>query len=214
MSQSSTVLEHGGSDISECKLNPIGSSPDQSCHLAGPSKFQQAQGVEILLGQLTETTAKLETSDAQCRELTGQVKQLQKDLQDAHDFIFALQPRRPIITPAQAAEDYKSLCLNVENWVQTTLCDVLDERRIPLSKGISPEQVEMFFSLISPAGQSAFQTPDSDEYNIIAAIMGFLCREIFDRGFWCPIEDGSLNMLDSIENSMRNLEPRRGKTKP
>jgi hypothetical protein len=94
---------------SESKLHPSESSPDQPCHPAGPSRFQQAEGVELLLNQLTETNAKLETSDTQCRELTGQVKQLQKDLQDAHDFIFALQPRRPIITPAQAAEDYKSL---------------------------------------------------------------------------------------------------------
>ncbi|KAF8862454.1 hypothetical protein BDZ45DRAFT_203481 [Acephala macrosclerotiorum] len=210
-SQSSIVLGHTGSDIprSESKPGPTETSSDHPSHPTGQTKFQQAEGVEILLAQLTETTARLEVSDTQCRELTSQVKQLQKDLQDAHDFIFALQPRRPIITPAQAAEDYKSLCLNVENWVQTTLCDVLDKRRIPLSKDISPEQVEMFLGLISPAGWSAFQTPDSDEYNIIAAIMSFLCREIFDRGFWCPMEDGSLNMLDSIENSMRNLEPRR-----
>jgi hypothetical protein len=71
-------------------------------------------------------------------------------------------------------------------------------------------RVRKLLSLIPQPGKEAFEYPDTDEYNVIAAIMKFLYLEIFTKDFYCPIERGHMNFLNSIKRSMENLEPRRG----
>ncbi|KAE8442804.1 hypothetical protein EG329_002837 [Mollisiaceae sp. DMI_Dod_QoI] len=107
------------------KLDPNRPLQDKQFELVRSSEFHQPERVETHVNQLTETAGELEASHA-LSQLKHQVKELQKDLQDAHDFIFALQPRRQITAP-EAAEEFKIICATVEDWVQTKLGDVLDD---------------------------------------------------------------------------------------
>jgi len=162
------------------------------------------------------TADKLETSKTECKHLQEQNAQLrrqleeaQKNLTDAQDFIFSLQRREQKITESEAAKEFNSLCMSVEDWVQTKLGDAIEKRLLKNEATISGPLTRKLLSFIPQPGKEAFQYPDTDEYNVIAAIMNFLCIEIFDRDFYCPIEPGAMELLISIERSMRNLEPRR-----
>jgi hypothetical protein len=163
------------------------------------------------------TAEKLQTSKTECKHLQEQNVQLRRQLEevqqnftDAQDFILSLQRREQKITESEAAKEFNSLCMTVEDWVQTKLGDAIDRRLLQNEATISGPLTRELLSFIPQPGREAFQYPDTDEYNVIAAIMKFLCVEIFDRDFYCPIDPGAMELLTSIERSMRNLEPRRG----
>lgn len=179
---------------------------------AKPRRPKKAQALDEVAELTNDLIEKLQRSDAHCKKLENEVNELEKNLQDAHDFIFTLQPRRQVITPTEAADEFRTFCATVEEWVQTKLGDALDERRLRSPKDIVPEQAKRFMSLITPAGRESLKVPDTDEYHVLAAIMNFLCCEVFDKRFWCPIGPGAMEFLESIERNMQNLEPRRGKS--
>ena len=158
------------------------------------------------------TADMLEESKKECKRLRDQNRELQKNLDDAQDFIFSLQRREQKITESEATADFNSLCMIVEEWVQTRLGEALDKRLAKEKATIPAITAKRFLSLIPQPGKEAFKYPDTDEYNVIAAIIRFLCIEIFDRDFYCPIDPGALEFLNSVERSMRNLEPRRGQS--
>lgn len=158
-------------------------------------------------GSDTATTLKL--SQEMCDILQSQVLELQKELGDAHDFIFSLQPRREQITESEAAEEFTSLLRTIEDWVETNLGDDIHDRSM-LKQRLHASNARRFLTCVSLPGQEASRFPDTDVYNVIAAIMKFLCVEVFDKGFYCPIEKGGMEFLNSILKSMKNLEPKRG----
>lgn len=162
--------------------------------------------------QLDERSKQLAASYAQLQDRTDRVRKLEKELEDAHDFIFTLQPKRHVISPESAAGAFKTLCGSVEEWVQTNLRDVLDERINLNSKDFTPEDVETFMELVSFEGRKSVSIPETDEYNIIAAIMRFLYQRIFAEKFWFPMPAGTSDFLDRLEADMCQLEPRRGKS--
>lgn len=164
--------------------------------------------VNSTLAEERTTAEKLEDSKKECKQLRDQLLLLQKDLNDTQDFVFSLQRREQTITEADAAAEFHSLCMIVEEWVQTQLGEAFDNKSIKATPHLP--RIRKFLSLIPQPGKEAFKYPDTDEYNVIAAIMKFLCHEIFDKDFYCPIERGAMDFLTSIERSMRNLEPRRG----
>jgi hypothetical protein len=157
-----------------------------------------------------DTAGKLKDSQRDCDILRRQVHQLQKELRDAHDFVFSLQPKREQITESEAAAEFKSLCRMIEDWVETNLGDEIHARSIFKQRSLEASHIRRFLKLISLPGKEASRCPDTDVYNVIAAIMKFLCIEIFDKDFYCPVEQGAMDYLNSILMSMRNLEPRRG----
>ncbi|KUJ11962.1 uncharacterized protein LY89DRAFT_217207 [Mollisia scopiformis] len=177
------------------------------------STFRPPEQTEFLLNQVLErnqvlekTRQELEAASSTSQSLASQVKKLQKELDDAHSFIFNLQPATHVITPTQALEDYKTLCMKVEDWVQDNLGDGL-EKGMHVDD-ITIESVEQFVSLVSPQGRSAFGIPKTAENILIESIMNFLYRRIFRLDFWCMEPDAML-FLEHIERSMHKLEPRR-----
>jgi hypothetical protein len=154
------------------------------------------------------TAEKLEESEKECKLLRDQVMVLQRDLNETQDFVFSLQRREKTTTEADAAAEFHSLCLAVEDWVQMQLTEAFDSKSTKITR-LDP-RVRKLLSLIPQPGKEAFEYPDTDEYNVIAAIMKFLYLEIFTKDFYCPIERGHMNFLNSIKRSMENLEPRRG----
>ncbi|PMD20145.1 hypothetical protein NA56DRAFT_602060 [Hyaloscypha hepaticicola] len=152
---------------------------------------------------------KLKDSQRECDILQRQVLELQRELRDAHDFVFSLQPKREQITESEAAAEFKSLFRMIEDWVETNLEDEIHARSILKQRGLQPSRIRRFLTLVSLPGQEASSCPETDVYNVIAVILKFLCIEIFDKDFYCPVEEGAMGFLNSILMSMRNLEPRR-----
>lgn len=141
-------------------------------------------------------------------DLKQEVLQLRKELTEAHDFIFSLQPRQNQVTETEVAADFQSLCQGVEEWVETKLGDHIHDGS--LTKGFDYSHAKKFLNYVSPPGHEAFGIPDTDEYNISGAIMKFLCIEILCKDFYVDIERGAMNYLNGLMTSMANLEPRRG----
>ncbi|PMD40387.1 hypothetical protein L207DRAFT_511881 [Hyaloscypha variabilis F] len=159
------------------------------------------------LEEACETARKFKETQREHDILQRQVLELQKELRDAHDFIFSLQPRREQITESEAAAEFRSLGRTIEDWVETNLGDDIHDRSI--LKRPHASQIRRFLTFVSLPGKEASRRPDTDVYNVMAAIMKFLCSEIFDKDFYCPIEEGAMDFLNSILMSMRKLEPRR-----
>lgn len=149
-------------------------------------------------------------SQNECEILRAQVFELRKNLQDAHDFIFSLQPRQQKLTETEAAADFNTLCGSIEELVDRKLGEALEDRILTKEKSVPSEPSTMLLSLIPYPGKEAFKYPETDEYNITAAVLQFLCNEIFNKEFYCPIGEREIEFVVSIEKSMRNLEPRRG----
>ena len=161
------------------------------------------------MAEACATANKLEDSKKECKHLRDQIVDLQKRLNDTEDFVFSLQRREQKMTESEATAEFNSLCMMVEDWVQSKLGDAI-EQKFAEKAILSNPMTRKFLSFIPQPGKDAFRYPDTDEYNVIAAIMRFLCIEIFDKDFYCPIEEGAIEFLTSIERNMRNLEPRRG----
>src|SRR4051794_27259627 len=75
-------------------------------------------------------TKRLEESEAQVAVLRKQIGDLSRNLQEQQEFIFSLQPRREQITGTEAAAEFGSLCASIDEWVDTTLGDAIDDRRM------------------------------------------------------------------------------------
>lgn len=161
------------------------------------------------IAEACATSNKLENSKTECKNLRDQIVDLQKKLNDTEDFIFSLQRREQKITESEATAEFNSLCMMVEDWVQSKLGDAI-EQKFAEKAALPNSMTRRLLSLIPQPGKDAFRYPDTDEYNVIAVIMRFLCIEIFDKDFYCQIDPGAVELLTSIERSMRNLEPRRG----
>lgn len=167
---------------------------------------RKASGVE----GSTKANDMLTASQNECEMLRTQVFELQKNLQDAQDFIFTLQPRRQKLTETEAAADFNTLCGSIEELVDRKLGEALDDMILTKEKSLSFLRSEKLLSLIPSPGKEAFKYPETDKYNITAAILQFLCQEIFNEEFYCPFGSRELEFMVSVERSMRNLEPGRG----
>jgi hypothetical protein len=166
--------------------------------------------LNLKLVEACETAEKLEKSNKECEILRQQVLVLSKNLQEQEDFIFSLQPRRETFTGSEAAAEFKSLCGSVENWVQTTLGDAIDDRKLEKQREILKEPAADFLGLLSRAAHEAFGVVDTDVYLVIAAVMKFLCNTIFDQEWYCPVGKGRMEFLTQLWKSMAKLQPRRG----
>jgi hypothetical protein len=166
--------------------------------------------INDLLGDTEVLAEQLAESRKESQILKEQLFETKQKLHEAHDFIFSLQPKRANITESEAQTEFISLCECVNEWIQTKLGDALYEKCILTEKGIPRDPAKNLLGMVSQPGREAFGYPETDEYNVIAAVMRFLCTEIFDREFYVPIENGATDFLMGIEKAMRILEPRRG----
>jgi hypothetical protein len=155
----------------------------------------------------------LAESGLECEKLRKKVIELSKLLKDAQDFIFKLQPYQQKITESDATAAYTSLCKSVESWVEFRLGNAIEDRIIFKESVFDSRSATDILNLVSPAGKDAFSRPETDEHNVIAAVMQFLKHEIFDKDFYCPIDSRGMEFLSSIEKSMRTLVPHRGQPK-
>ena len=135
-----------------------------------------------------------------------------KQLAQARDHIFRLQPRRTDITETEAQTQFGDLYNSVHRWVTNRLEKILDELDSGqlYHRAFPNPAAKRVLSLSSARAIQHMQCHQSDEFVVIAVIMRFLCRAFFDQSFYCPLrkvvgEYDAIYVVDSIETSMRRV---------
>ncbi|KAL4872868.1 hypothetical protein BDV12DRAFT_127041 [Aspergillus spectabilis] len=139
--------------------------------------------------------------------LRSRVAELQRDLHEAQDFLFSLQPRLQTLTEAEAVEEYQGLCAAIEDWVDQKLADSLEEMTV--AGEFRMKDIQNLMELIPGLGKAAFNHRGTDVDNIQAAILRFLTDAIFSQDFYCPLARHEREFVTAVERSMRTLQPRR-----
>ncbi|POR38618.1 Uncharacterized protein TPAR_01185 [Tolypocladium paradoxum] len=163
-----------------------------------------------LLKKLESLKKELSDTQSQLIEARSQSKAKTKQLQEAKDQIFRLQPRRKDITESEAQEAYKKLCGNVQRWVENRLPPVLDDMESGRLRSRPPgSQASRFASLIREPAKSCLNAHQSDEHHVIAVIMYYLWLAFFAKSFYCPLDgsddDATLMWIDELESTMSKL---------
>ncbi|KAL6871838.1 hypothetical protein J3F83DRAFT_772538 [Trichoderma novae-zelandiae] len=118
--------------------------------------------------------------------------------------------RRKDITEAEAQEAYRTLCDNVQRWVEQRIRPVVDD----LASGHfrcqpSPSQSTRFVSLMREPATSCLNVWHSDEYHFMALIMQYLWLVFFAKPFYCPLDDGdgetTAAWIDELESAISKL---------
>lgn len=159
-----------------------------------------------------ESLLKTQLADAQRQlaEARSQTKAKSKQLQDARDQIFRLQPPRNDITEAEAREAYKSLCGNVQRWAENRLKGALEDLDLGrLKTRPPPPQAARFVGLIREPSRRCLSVDQSDEYHVVGVIMNYLWLVLFSKSFYCPLDDsnadGTVRWIDELESTMSRL---------
>ncbi|PFH56757.1 hypothetical protein XA68_16040 [Ophiocordyceps unilateralis] len=152
----------------------------------------------------------LAEAQRQLIEARSQSKTKAKQLQDAKDHIFRLQPRRKDITEAEAQEAYKKLCGNVQRWVENRLPAVLDDMEAGrLGNRPSGALATRFASLIREPARRCLGAHQADEHHVIAVIMYYLWLAFFAKSFYCPLDgstdDATITWIDELESTISQL---------
>ncbi|KAF2790367.1 hypothetical protein K505DRAFT_377574 [Melanomma pulvis-pyrius CBS 109.77] len=139
-----------------------------------------------------------------------------KQLGDAHNHIFRLQPRRTDITETEAQELFNDLFNSVQRWVCNRLeriLDMLEDGKLR-TRVYPRDAARKVVQLTSARAMQGFNFDQSDEHFVIAVIMRFLCWSFFSRSFYCPLtmtgeHSDATVFLNRIEQLMRTV-PRDG----
>ncbi|KAF2199491.1 hypothetical protein GQ43DRAFT_376118 [Delitschia confertaspora ATCC 74209] len=121
-------------------------------------------------------------------------QKLSKQLQDARDHIFRLQPRRSFITETEAQEAFEDLFNNIQRWVENRLegiLDELDDGKLT-SRPCTADAANRLLSFTFQRARQDFGTARTDEYHVLAIIMQFLNDNLFSRYFYCSLDGASL----------------------
>lgn len=156
-----------------------------------------------------------EISDLQTRLQHAEKEKVEykQNFLDAQEHVFSMQPRRSDITEDEAISEYGTLCINVENWIESHLDNALDlDHKIFAHSKVNIGSGSRLFALIemTPGGAKARGVPGTLQYYLRNAIMNFICREIFQPELYNAVA-GPWKFLREIEAGMETLEPRRGK---
>ncbi|PHH88277.1 hypothetical protein CDD83_7761 [Cordyceps sp. RAO-2017] len=171
---------------------------------------QQEQENKKLSKKMESLQKELAEAQRQLIEARSQSRAKAKQLQDAKDHIFRLQPRRKDITESEAQEAYKKLCSNVQRWVENRLPPVLDEMESGRLRSRSAgAHAARFASLIREPARRCLSAHQSDEHHVIAVIMYYLWLAFFAKTFYCPLDssddDTTLTWIDELESTMSKL---------
>ncbi|KAK7408847.1 hypothetical protein QQX98_008969 [Neonectria punicea] len=170
---------------------------------------QETQNDQIS-SELDVLNRELAATQRQLTEARSQMKTKTRQLQDAKDQIFRLQPRRNDITEAEARDVYKTLCGNVQRWVENRLkgaLEDLDQGRLTIR--LAPQQAARFAGLLREPSRRCLNVDQSDEYHVVAVIMNYLWLVMFSKSFYCPLDDteadGTRMWIDELESTMSRL---------
>ncbi|KAJ4323013.1 hypothetical protein N0V84_004545 [Fusarium piperis] len=178
------------------------------------SRQQEIENRESEKGKLSAKVEALEkklaSAQKQLSESRRETKTKAKQLQDAQEHIFRLQPDRKDITETEAREAYKNLVGNVQRWVENRVKDILEDLESGRLKSRTvPPEASRFVALLREQSRRCLNADQSDEYHIMGAIMNYLYLALFSKSFYCPLddteEDGTLMWLDELQSTMSRL---------
>ena len=159
--------------------------------------------IEELKKELSDTQSQL--AEARCQN-----KAKGKQLQEAKEQVFHLQPQRTDVTEAEAVDGFKKLCGSVQRWVENRLkgiLDDLDHGRLRVRP--DPAQSARFVSFIREPARRCVNVDQSDEYHVAAVIMNYLWFVLFAKSFYCPLDDteddATLGWIDELGGTMTKL---------
>jgi hypothetical protein len=157
-------------------------------------------------GEISDLQTKLQQAEKQRAEY-------QQNFNDTQEHVFSLQPRRSDITEDDAASEYSTLRVNVENWIESHLGAALDlDHKIFAQSKVDIASGSRLLALIEQTrgGAKSRDVPGTLPYYLRNAIMNFICLEIFQPELYDAVA-GPWKFLQTIEASMRTLKPYRGK---
>ncbi|KAI7762364.1 hypothetical protein ACKAV7_009299 [Fusarium commune] len=164
------------------------------------SRQQEIENRESEKGQLA----------VEAETLRRQLAVTQRQLAEAQDQIFRLQPRRRDITETEAREAYKILVGNVQRWVENRAAYAIEDLEIGrlAARASSPEGLRLV-SLLREQSRRCLNVTQSDEFHITGVIMNYLHVTLFSKSFYCPLDDtegdGTSRWVDDLENTMSRL---------
>ena len=137
-----------------------------------------------------------------------------RQLNEAQNHIFRMQPRRNDITDTEAHDQVSDLYNGIHRWVESRLdkiLEMLDNRQLG-NLSYPRDAAKRFLTLVSPRAMRSMRYDRSDEYLITSVIFRYLCKTFFSRPFYCPLtgpdnQVDAINLIDRIEKSM-SLVPR------
>ncbi|KAF2497641.1 hypothetical protein BU16DRAFT_606214 [Lophium mytilinum] len=203
-------------DTLDEKLNKL----EHTCKALQDSLMIRDRTITTRNADIKKLEAELRAANRRTAELQRQLKDRQaheketeRDLNEARDHIFRLQPRRRSITETEAQEAFQNLVSSVQRWVENRLNTILDDLDSDVldARRCDPKLAERFLSLTRPRAEKYFTCADADEFHVTAAIMQYLCQHFFDKDFYAPLDDGlvdgkgTLKLIEEIGISMRQL---------
>jgi hypothetical protein len=140
-----------------------------------------------------------------------------EQLHDAQNHIFRLQPRRTQITETEAQEEFEDLYNGIQRWVENRLEGILNEMDDGYlqKRTCAAEDAKQILRLTGARAREDFASDQSDEHHVIAIIMEYLCRHVFQKDFYCPLgpgqapttsEDPTIATIKMIENAMSKAD--------
>ncbi|KAF2011914.1 hypothetical protein BU24DRAFT_485218 [Aaosphaeria arxii CBS 175.79] len=177
---------------------------------------RQLQACQAELQQHQGDASRIQTELAEAKKKATEKQRAEqkalKQLDDARNHIFRLQPRRTDITESEAQELFSDLFNSIHRWVTNrleTVLDELDENRLR-SRPYAREPAKRFVDLVSRRGMQHMNASNNDEWIVISVIFQFLYREFFHPSFYIPLrgEDKQGNIIatiDRIESSMSHV---------
>ncbi|KAF0636162.1 hypothetical protein FPSE5266_11709 [Fusarium pseudograminearum] len=143
--------------------------------------------------------------------LENELASTQRQLEEAQDQVFRLQPCRKDITESEAKDAYKTLVGNVQRWVENRAGHVIDELETGrLMSRAAPPEGSRLVTLLREQSRRCINVSQSDEFQIMGAIMNYLHITMFSKSFYCPLDDGddggTAVWIDELEETMSQLQ--------
>lgn len=164
----------------------------------------------VLSRKLESLQQELKEAQSQLAQARSQSSKKDKAAEEVKNQSTRPSLRRKDITETEAQEAYKSLCANVQHWVEHRIRPVLDD----LASGHfrcqpSPAQSTRFVSLMRELATSCLNVWHSDEHHFTALIMQYLWLVFFAKSFYCPLDDGDgetiAAWIDELESAISKL---------
>ena len=181
------------------------------------SEREFKKGAEELQKELNQAKSRLRRKEEELKQQQARVQNVATQLSSAQDHIFRMQPRRNLITETEANEQFENLFNTVQGWVDSRLERILielDEDKLK-ERPCPYERAKRLLTFTQLRAREDFGSNRTDEYHVIAVIMLYLCHQIFNKDFYCPLdvqkdpagtEDQTLSIIRRIENAMGNTD--------
>lgn len=137
-----------------------------------------------------------------------------KELEEAHDEIFRLQPYQEHISVRQASIEYDEVYDKVQTWVEKLLDPIMDDERIRAAvlqrARNDPRMINGLTRQLTPCERQALKFQGTEPHILTALVMRIVQKETWEKKF-AGINQGELQFVSFIERNMGALEPHRGK---